>query len=219
MASASVLARQLVSTLPSGIPGLFNPWADTCGEDLPGNDPASKIRRLAQHLDCEPMFILCGDAPGYQGCRHTGVAFTSERLLLEGAIPRMDRASGRLTSRRPPYSEPSATIVWRALREAGIEERVILWNAVQLHPHKPGNQRSNRTPTDSELTLGLPALKLLLEAFPSAQIVAVGKKASRQLAKLGIMVPSAVRHPANGGASEFAAGIRELVAAKPRKRI
>lgn len=219
MDSATALARQLVSTLPSGMPGLFNPWADTCGEDLPDNDPATKIRRLAQHLNCEPMFILCGEAPGYQGCRHSGVAFTSERQLMEGTIPRIERASGRLTSRRLPYSEPSATIVRRALREAGIEERVILWNAVQLHPYQPGNPQSNRTPTDPELALGLPALELLLEAFPSSKIVAVGKKASRQLAKLGITVASAVRHPAKGGASEFAAGIRELVAAKPLKRI
>lgn len=50
---AEELARTLVSALPKGVPGLFNPWADVCGEDLGSNGPAAKQRRLQQHLDCD----------------------------------------------------------------------------------------------------------------------------------------------------------------------
>ena len=76
---AEELARTLVSALPTGVPGLFNPWADVCGEDLGSNGPDAKQRRLQQHLDCDVEFILCGEAAGWQGMRHTGLAFTSER--------------------------------------------------------------------------------------------------------------------------------------------
>lgn len=204
------LARRLVATLPSDTPGLFNPWADRCSFDLPGNGPQEKLQRLAAHLDCEPGFILCGEAPGYQGCRHSGVAFTSERLLLEGAIPRIQTPAGRLTARRLPYSEPSATIVWKTLKALGLETRTVLWNALQMHPHKPGNFTSNRTPTDTELTLGAPAMRLLVEAFPRAKVVAIGRKAELLLGQMGVATAGQVRHPANGGATAFAEGLRQL---------
>lgn len=204
------LAQQLVATLPSGLPGLFNPWADVCGEDLPGNEPTAKLQRLAAHLDCVPRFILCGEAPGYQGCRHSGIAFTSERLLLEGAIPRVPAPAGRLTNRHLPFSEPSATIVWRVLKALGIADETILWNALQMHPHKPGNVRSNRTPTDAELAQGAPAVRLLVETFPQAKVVAVGRKAEGLLQQMGVGTAGQVRHPANGGATAFAEGLSQL---------
>ncbi|MDD2929368.1 MAG: uracil-DNA glycosylase [Sideroxydans sp.] len=205
------LARKLVATLPSGQPGLFNPWADHCPHDAEGNGPAAKLERLAAHLDCDPEFILAGEAPGYQGCRYSGIAFTSERLLGEGAIPRITALPNRLSTRRLPFSEPSATIVWKTLYRLGIAERTILWNAMQLHPHRADNLWSNRTPTPEEITLGEPALRMLIEAFPQAKIVAVGKKAEGLLSEMGVKVSGAVRHPANGGATEFSRGLQALI--------
>ena len=210
--TAAQLARALVDTLPSGLPNLFNPWADHCPGDLADNGPEAKLSRLAAHLDCEPAFILCGEAPGFQGCRHSGVAFTSERLLLEGAIPRMVVPSGRLTSRRLPYSEPSATIVWKALKRLGIAETTLLWNALQLHPYKPGNIESNRTPGNAELMLGAPAMRLLVEAFPRAKVVAVGRKSELLLGQMRVHLAAQVQHPANGGATKFSLGLAALVA-------
>lgn len=52
---------------------------------------------------------------------------------------------------------------------------------------------------------------LLLEAFPMAKIVAVGRKAEGLLAKMGVSVAGAVRHPANGGATQFAEELERLV--------
>lgn len=204
------LADALVGTLPSGLPGLFNPWADVCPDDLACNGPAEKIARLASHHDGTPRFILCGEAPGHLGCRHSGVAFTSEKQLLEGSIPRIPREPQRLTSRKLPFSEPSATIVWRVLRELGVETQTVLWNALQMHPHKPGDHRTNRTPTDTELIQGAPAMQLLVEAFPDAQLIAIGRKSELLLQRMGVAPAGQVRHPANGGANEFAAGLRAL---------
>lgn len=204
-------ARSLVGPLPSGLTGLFNPWRDCCPHDTASNGPAEKLERLALHLDCNPEFILAGEAPGYQGCRYSGIAFTSERLLGEGTIPRIPALAERLSDRRLPFSEPSATIVWKTLYRLGIEERTLLWNAMQLHPHRPDNIWSNRTPTPEEIRLGEPALRMLIEAFPAARIVAVGKKSEGLLREMGIPIAGSVRHPANGGATEFSAGLKGLM--------
>jgi hypothetical protein len=210
------LAKILTDTLPSGLPTLFNPWHDHCTDDEPCNGPATKLARLAAHLDCDPKFVLCGEAAGYLGCRHTGIAFTSERLLLHGKIPRISPMSHRLTSRALPYSEPSATIVWEALYNLGIEERTILWNALPMHPHKSRDEQSNRTPTSEEFEIGKRALQMLVREFPSAKVVAVGKKAERSLNSMGI--PAAyVRHPAYGGATKFAQGLELLVSGWPAR--
>lgn len=212
---SATLAEQLIGTLPYGLDGLFNPWRDLCPEDKPCNGPDAKLERLSAHLSCDPEFIVCGEAPGYLGCRHSGIAFTSERLLLEGTILRVAQPSSRLTSRPLPFSEPSATIVWKTLYRLGIAERTILWNALQLHPHKPGNPRSNRTPTPAEIALGVPAMRILIEAFPDAKIIAVGRQAEGLLRGLGISTVGVVRHPANGGARAFAEGMRKLTVAGP----
>jgi len=205
------LASRLVETLPSGRPGLFNPWRDRCPHDAIGNNPADKLNRLACHLDCDPEFILAGEAPGYQGCRYSGIAFTSERLLGEGAIPRIPALAGRLSTRKLPFSEPSATIVWKTLYRLGIENRTILWNAMQLHPHRLDNLWSNRTPSPEEIRLGEPALRILIETFPVAKIVAVGKKSEGLLRDMDIPIAGSIRHPANGGATAFAEGLKGLM--------
>ncbi len=200
--SALQLATQLVDTLPVGRPGLFNPWRQSCTHDRPINTTEQKLARLAAHLDCNAKLILVGEAPGYQGCRYSGVAITSERLLLEGMIPRMPALQGRLTDRAKPFSEPSATIVWGKLQELGIAGEVILWNSVQLHPHHPSKPHTNRTPTREEFSLGLPALHMLRAHYPNATFVAIGKNADDVLSDAGIPATK-VRHPANGGANKF----------------
>lgn len=209
--AALSLANDLVGTLPCGVDGLFNPWREVCPDDCAENGPSQKLTRLAFHLDCRPKFILCGEAPGYQGCRHSGVAFTSERLLLGGGIPRIPREDHRLTRREIPFSEPSATIVWKALYKLGIAEDVVLWNALQMHPHRAGENGTNRTPKPFEIALGAPALHLLADAFPDAHFVAVGRKSEGLLADLGVKASATVRHPANGGATEFFNGLSHFI--------
>lgn len=208
------LADALVKTLPIGRTGLFNPWADQCIHDTAINGPKQRLIRLAQHLDCQAKLILVGEAPGYQGCRYSGVGFTSERLLLEGVIPRVDRPAGRLTGRHIPFSERSATTVWKQLYALGVQETTILWNALQLHPYRDGSPWSNRTPTKAEFTMGHSAMQLLRQAFPQAKVVAIGRNAERLLADTGIVADAAVRHPANGGATDFALGLAKAIVAR-----
>ena len=207
----TALAHELTDLLPRGHPNLFHPWKDRCAQDLASNGPAARLERLARHLSCDARWILCGEAPGYQGCRYSGIAFTSERLIAEGAIPRLTPA-GRLTRRSLPYSEPSATTVWRVLHLLGIETTTILWNAVQLHPHQPNNTQTNRTPNRDEVALGIPALLRLRAAFPQAKWLAIGKTAEAALNRASVSVEMSVRHPSFGGTSEFEMGVTRAVA-------
>lgn len=163
-----------------------------------------RLTRLRAHLTTDAACLLIGEAAGYQGCKVSGIPFTSERLILAGAIPRVAVPAGRLSSRNRPWSEPSATTVWKTLHALGIAERTVLWNAYPWHPHKPGAPHSNRTPTRAERLAGLPVLEALLRVIPGVRMFAVGRNAESSLAELG-MEATALRHPSMGGARTFAA--------------
>ena len=129
---------------------------------------------------------------------------------MEGVIPRVSQPRGRLSTRETSFAEPSATIVWKTLYQLRLQDDVVPWNALQMHPHRPGEPWTNRTPTAAELAHGGPGLKILLDAFPTARVVAIGRKAAELLADSGIQAAATVRHPANGGAREFASGMEAL---------
>jgi len=191
---------------------IFNPWCDVDhGTDLRRDAARQRIRRLQAHLRGDIEYVLVGEAAGYQGCKVSGIPFTSERLILAGQIPRVAAAAARLSSRGRPWSEPSATTVWKTLYALGIAERTALWNAYPWHPHKPDNPHSNRTPTRTERSAGVTVLEAFLRLFPGARVFAVGRNAERSLAELGIQC-AALRHPSMGGAVEFAAQLRRAVA-------
>ena len=169
---------------------------------------AAAIRRanLTAYLAARTVSrpVLCvGEAMGYNGGRFSGIAFTAERTLRGWGHPY------RPSSLRPEgYAEQSGTIVHGLLAECEAEELVLLWNAVPAHPHRPGAPLTNRTPTADELRAGGAVLRELITRAEPQAIVAVGRSAERSLAELGIPTSACVRHPANGGAPRFRAGLR-----------
>lgn len=194
-------------------PNVFNPWS--MADPLDWNDgPGNRCIRLFEHFSCEdPAYLLIGEAPGYQGCHFSGIPFTNEKLILDGKIPRVMRQI-RFTSRPRPWSEPSASIVWRVLHKLGIAERTILWNAFAWHPHMPNEPMSNRRPTTVEVGLSAHVLRAVVEHFRSARVVAVGGVATGALSRFEIPIAGRVRHPSMGGAREFEAGVTKLVEAE-----
>lgn len=202
--------KALLKRLPPSSPGFFNPYRDSCEHDVAPSPAKARQTRLAHHLDCQPRLILVGEAIGYQGGRYSGIAFTSERLMLEGVIPRIE-LDHRLSDRTRPFSEPSASIVWGTLHAFGVAEHTLLWNAIHCHPHKPDKRWSNRTPNASEIALGAASIRYLIDQFPNATAVAVGQKSAALLSALLGRDVEAVRHPAYGGASEFRRGLGQIL--------
>lgn len=202
---------------------VFNPWTDRDPRyDGALNSPEKRRERLRAHLSVRPALILIGEASGYQGCHVSGIPFTSERLLMAGAVPRVSCGGQRLSTRHVPWSEPSATVVWGALHALGIAATTILWNAFPWHPHRPGNLQSNRTPTRPERAQGLAALTALLQASREARVLAVGRHAQLALQEIGAGASwinggspvTVLRHPSMGGARLFCEGLREAVASR-----
>lgn len=208
--------------------GLMNPYASARGSFAP--DSRDEIGEQADALRCANLaaylhsllevkadVVLCGEAPSYQGCRYTGIAFTSE-IEIAARLPPLRGCQLLPAARngvRPLMREPSAQAVWHAIRMA--PKPFVLWNAVQLHPHPEGTARQNRRPTGIEVQLGRESLSLLLELVQPRLVVAVGRTAERALQSLGIEAPY-VRHPAHGGRTEFFAGLEALGLVKRRER-
>jgi hypothetical protein len=209
------------------LPGVFNPWRDIDPMyDIGAESPVIRSEQLHRYLAervGRARFVLCAEALGYQGGHFSGIAMTSERILLghhvaKGVLPTdvfsgLARRTSRVTPKTPANgaTEQTATVVWGALKKAGIDTRdVVLWNAFALHPMK-GAWLTNRTPTPAELRLGKPLLEQFLSMFPNAKTIAVGDVSKRVLGNLGVTIAGKVRHPANGGTAQFREEVAELL--------
>lgn len=166
---------------------------------------------LAAMLVQEPSLLLVGEAPGYRGCRLTGIPFTSEYIILNdlnklGVFA--DSTRFRKTAEWPKVErEATATMVWQAA--ATLNPLPLLWNAFPFHPHRAGQPQSNRPPRVNELAAGLPFVEALVDAFAIQRIIAVGKKAASSLARARLP-HTALRHPSHGGKRDFLEGLASL---------
>ncbi|MGE3798815.1 MAG: uracil-DNA glycosylase [Thermomicrobiales bacterium] len=191
-------------------PNTFNPWnTETAAGAVCRHNLSLYLHTLFQR---DVRIMLLGEAPGYQGCRLTGISFTSEALLVAG-VPTLDILGESGGYRRVPSDfrlskEPSATIVWSTLAEFGVLP--VLWPAFPFHPHRPGDPRSNRPPTSAEVRFGLPIWRRLALVMNISTFVAVGNVGHASLAAGGIDAPK-LRHPSHGGKPQFVQGIRALV--------
>jgi uracil-DNA glycosylase len=194
---------------------VFNPWAHSNDDDQ-NNSPVQRRERLLAHLSVRPRFVLIGEAPSYAGCRISGVAFTSERLIINQLVPRIIHDGTRMSTRPAPWSEPSATVIWQTLYELGIAESTVVWNAYPFHPHRPDEPCTNRTPRGSELRAARELMHAFLDLYTAREdeeapmVVAVGRSAQRQLESNGVRAPT-IRHPSMGGAREFRDQLRGIV--------
>lgn len=226
MKKLNPLFEELRNT-PEG--SFFNPWFQQDREhDLTERGPEIRKKQLRTYLQERldtAKYLFIAEALGYQGGHFTGIAMTSERILLGHhksvhGIP----ADGAFTSigaqrtskpevNKKGMSEPTATIMWKAIYQLGIDPyETVLWNALPWHPYDPEEGLlSNRTPTDHELEQGYPSLQTFLSLFPDSQIIAVGRKCEQSLDAFGISSYIPVRHPANGGAPKFRRQMKQLI--------
>ncbi|MFQ5632361.1 MAG: uracil-DNA glycosylase [bacterium] len=198
---------------------VFNPWFDVD----PVNDVGPKapeirrnhLRRFLEQRLSKARYLLIAEAVGYQGGHFSGIAMTSERILLghhaaRGVQP--EHLVAGITPQRTSkpeiiangFSEPTATIVWQAIMQSGHNPfDYVLWNIFPWHPFRPEKGfLSNRTPAKQELLAGVPAVEKMLAFFGKAKIAAIGRKSAAVLEDLGIAA-TPMRHPAQGGANQF----------------
>lgn len=192
-------------------PDLYNQYAETSASNALRR---ANLRRYLCDMEARrPEALLLFEAPGYRGCRLTGIPVTSRRVLLEG-VPGpglFGRERGYEDVPEPGFEriqgEQSATILWRALADLGVAP--LIWNSVPFHPHRAGRMLSNRPPRAAELAQGRDFLREMLARFRPRTLVAVGRSAQGSLTALGLE-HHALRHPAHGGSGEFVAGLRAL---------
>ncbi|OVE81702.1 hypothetical protein BVY03_02905 [bacterium K02(2017)] len=198
---------------------VFNPWWDIDPEnDLNKNGPKIRRQQLTQYIkerQGKIKYLLLGEALGYQGGHFTGIAMTSERILLDqmhhkGITAKhiFKKLSPQRTSnpkiKENGFTEPTATIVWGFMVQNNIDPNsFLIWNAFPWHPfHQNRGILSNRTPKPDEFSKGLKILHDLIKLSGPKKIIAIGEKAHLQLNEMGIKNIK-VRHPANGGAGKF----------------
>src|SRR5439155_22051900 len=180
---------RLLKKSPSG--AVFDPWWEVDQEnDVGRNAPGIRRKQLRAYF-CERLgkarLAIIGEALGYRGGHFSGIPMTSERMLLGKQQHIVAGMKPRRTSKPSVcpngFSEPTATIVWGALRKIGVlPDEFVLWNALPWHSFDPRRGLlSNRTPNKSEQLSGRPVLKPFLELFVCEQIVALGKIAVAQL--------------------------------------
>jgi uracil-DNA glycosylase len=206
---------------------VFNPWWQVDKRnDIGPNAPTIRRNQLRAYF-CQRLgkarLAVIGEALGYRGGHFSGIPMTSERILLgkkkdRGIEPAQIFSS--ITPRRTSkpekcpdgFSEPTATIVWSALLQLGLSPgQFVLWNAFPWHSFDPRlGILSNRMPTKSERSAGLPVLKAFLDLFQCDEIVALGNAAASQLTELDAEIYR-IRHPASGGARLFRKQIAEVV--------
>lgn len=231
------IAEQMIRQLAGHVamPQVFNPWRDEDPSLDVADAPALRRANLYDYLIARLercRFILLAEALGYQGGRFSGIAMTSERLLL---APRQrtareilaqgnGRRSSRVdlpihakvhgTTRKMGFAEPTATVVWRTLLANGVSPyEVILWNTLPFHPYEGQDALTNRTPEGAEFQHGHAYIQLLRAACPGAEFAAIGQHAEEALSRLGIpMVP--IRHPAYGGVPDFTAQMNAWLGSK-----
>ena len=153
--------------------------------------------------------LLIGEAPGYKGCRITGIPFTSSELFVKTSNIKIFNDLKEKVFLEKIEHENTATIIWEYLKNKN--ELPILWNSFPYHPFNINNPKSNRTPTNKEIEESKYFIKELVKIFNPKIIAAIGRKGEKVLHQI---YPNKnieyIRHPSYGGKKEFINGMEKI---------
>jgi len=202
-------AERLVADLTAiRLPDVFNPYSDTCPlHDLPGA-PALRRRNLVRVLERAEMAVggalWVGLELGYGGGRRTGLPMTAEKNLVQQEA-RWGLRELHACTRSGPKAEITSTAVWASLEM--VQVPVFLWNIFPLHSHPPARQLANRRHSPAEAQIGFEFLERIVDLLEPQLIIGMGQDAQKAMKRRDLDHAS-VRHPAYGGAADFARDIR-----------
>ncbi|WP_058599237.1 uracil-DNA glycosylase family protein [Aureimonas ureilytica] len=195
---------------------LFNPYAGFDAEIEDADAPATRCRNLQRYLagmaDRGVSDLWLGEAPSRFGARRTGVPFTGDGRLADlsqrlGVVPPLARATRETL---PTRESGTSREIWNAM-PASLP---LFWNAVLFHPHRGVLPLRNRTPTWTEIAAHREVLAMIVAIFAPRRILCIGRVAQRAADGLGIPT-TYVRHPAQGGAVRFRAGVAAFLDNRP----
>lgn len=200
--------------------GVFNQYSP----EIPDNSIRRKNLRiyLMSKIEIKPDILMIGEAPGYKGCRLTGVPFTSESILIKNEnIFGYSKGYRKTDENEKPINEQTATIVWNVMADlmnilgkTGKYDKTpklpLFWNAFPFHPYKRENTGSNRKPNSAELKAGEIFVRKILEFSNFSTIIALGNAASESLTSMQLP-HTKIRHPSHGGKKEFEKGLKKIM--------
>lgn len=149
-----------------------------------------------------PTVLLVGEAPGYKGCKLTGVPFASEYQIVSEYF---FNDGFKVRDPEKPDKELSAGAIWEVLRE--VDEKPLIWNIYPFHPVKPDGR--NGKPRSRDIKLGKEILEKLLTMFDIKEIYCIGRVSMYALESDPIY-KGYVRHPAQGGRTECIKRLKEI---------
>jgi len=160
----------------------------------------------------KPSLLLVGEAPGYKGCKLTGIPFSSGMIYQDHE--RFDHPFLKKLSKKIKISEidseNSATMVWEYLSEKNITP--MFWNSFPFHPHLANNELSNRAPSTKEVAFGIEYLQRIRKIYKPVVIAGVGGKGTTCARKA---FPEddivSIRHPSFGGKRDFIKGMNSIL--------
>lgn len=182
---------------------VFNPYKDI--------GPSSNLENYFNLMKLEKgrKILLVGEAPGYAGCKITGIPFTSGQSIFDVEHPLLIKLRN-VISLDNIEKEPTSTIVWKYLQTK--KTTPLFWNSFPFHPHPNNLLRENRKPTSQEILEGVSYLKALFKIFRPELILGLGR-AGESCSKQAFKEKDIkyIRHPSNGGKSKFIEGMNEYL--------
>ncbi len=181
---------------------VYNPYKN--------NKIANNLKLYFEYLYTKNQkdILLIGEAPGYLGCKITGIPFTSGDLFKNSEIE-MFKALNQDIYLEKVEGELTATIVWELLKNK--EKLPVLWNSFPFHPFTEDDENSNRAPSAKEIKEGEWYIQELVRIFDPKTIAAIGRKGEKTLKRLYHDDIQYIRHPSYGGKAEFINGMNKIL--------
>jgi uracil-DNA glycosylase len=164
---------------------------------------------LSYLLAYQSEVLAIGEAPGYRGCRLTGIPFTSCAVIRDRKH-RIFHTIANEIRLEEVTSETTAKILWDFLNEDMPVP--IMWNAFPFHPHQETKPESNRRPNSDEIEEGKIYLRMVHDIYKPSKLCGIGRVGESILKEV---FPDKeivyVRHPSHGGKTDFTQGMKEVL--------
>jgi len=182
----------------------------------------NKLTYLKYLFYKEAKILLLGEAGGYNGLKHSGIAFTSTKILKKHRLFREIRKD--IDYDFKIYTENSATIVYGFFeKNPKLFSKCVLFNTFPFHPHNTGELETNRTPSKEEIEEGKKYILQLFKVFDFKEAHGIGKiafnclKELRENNDIPDITISKIRHPSYGGKNEFIENLNQIFEIKTDK--